>query len=496
MSLNTNLNASLKDMLPYVYGLLDRIDQFRKPYDFPTIYNEDCLYLNCPIIFGNAAVQLLPSSVKANLDLFLHDKLPNHEVGLLASDIFYAMLKKDQSWFGIDRYMHERNVKHNYKREYRNSILILRNHVQLCMSEWFKRVLSLFAPQVVQCIREGRLLSPDTAKNIALTSYKTNHCCVLQNDRNDDASVWVHEIYAKAEAGDDDILEKCKNCIEQINTLKSSISEQTQGHLQVFFTDPEFKNFKLHSSYFAPEVVQCIREGRRLPPKKAMEIATALYKIDHCYVLQENRDDDIDVWVHKIYADAEAEASDDDIREKCKDCIAQINALKSLYAAKYSKSLHVFLPRDIHVGSVYGREMPHEACEVVWKAFLLEECPQLSQQEWPNVPSTWRPGWQAEWCDEFELALCSLMPGVAPDDIHSAVQLSWGDTSLDVLPTTLPPDLTYAHQQKRDRHLCIYIPESAINQAWLHAWKHIGDKYLQMTPELLTPELCSEGALP
>ncbi|MDR1597380.1 MAG: hypothetical protein LBR89_00375, partial [Holosporales bacterium] len=236
-SLNTNLNATTVDMQPYISGLLDRCAPSLSIGCIPADNDEYCLYFECPIVFGNVAVRQLSPSVKANLDLFL-DKLdlflcnqyPIHKVKLLASNIFSAMLTNGQSWFGIERYMHERNIKNGYEIKNCESILTLRKMVQSCMFEWFKQKLSKLAPKVVQCIREERRLPQDVAVEIATASYKTDHCCVSLSDivRNDGVDVWVRKIYAGAyaEAGDDDIREKCKDCIAQINGLKSSIAEQ------------------------------------------------------------------------------------------------------------------------------------------------------------------------------------------------------------------------------------------------------------------------------
>ncbi|MDR1597738.1 MAG: hypothetical protein LBR89_02265, partial [Holosporales bacterium] len=138
-----------------------------------------------------------------------------------------------------------------------------------------------------------------------------------------------------------------------------------------------------------------------------------------------------------------------------------------------------FLPCDKHLDYVPVEKIPPETCNKVWNAFLRNEYPQLAQQEgnFSTVPSTWSPERQAEWCNEFDTKLCSLMPRVEREDIHRAAQLSWGENLPDVLPTTCPPDLMIAHRRQSDKKLCICIPSYAVYQAWMHAWKHMCDKY-------------------
>ncbi|MDR1597748.1 MAG: hypothetical protein LBR89_02320 [Holosporales bacterium] len=226
-------------------------------------------------------------------------------------------------------------------------------------------------------------------------------------------------------------------------------------------------------TYFENPIKQCIIAKQPLPHDLAIAIAKLLYQADYQSNLFKK-------WVRTVVASEPTITLDKETREMCDKCATQIFALMApdLVAADPSWP-PMFVPNVGHAAylkQIDASDM-HSARQHVWRAFVLEGCPQLSQL--PDVSPIWPDGWWGTWNAAFYEALRSMMLRLAPSNVQEIID-RLKRISPDVLPTTCPPDLMELLTPiKIDEHQV----RPAVYQAWMKAWEYTCEVCAQVTPE-------------
>ncbi|MDR1597706.1 MAG: hypothetical protein LBR89_02105 [Holosporales bacterium] len=233
-----------------------------------------------------------------------------------------------------------------------------------------------------------------------------------------------------------------------------------------------YEQFEDFFSGDAITVLHCIKRDQPLPDVTATALARRAYEANYNWLPN---------WIHRTYAaTVSPRTSDSEIEEKCQTCVTQLLERITSISKNDPHRLQVFMHRVSHFHCFTDLE-PRSVDKYVWRAFLFEECPQLSLQKrpWPDAPQTWPDEWWHKWDDKFMKKVSSLLLGFSQHKTQYIIQSI--DDVLPCVSTTSPPSLMKMYLRMPDL-TDASLTKRIVYQAWMHAWKKTCQLYADIRP--------------
>jgi hypothetical protein len=215
----TTLNASRIEMQPLVDNLVRIFGiHFSEAGGMDPEFTEVNLYEEDHKVYGVAAIRLVPEQGQVALSQFVQQGRPNDQMTIVARSIADAMWTKDQSWFGVERYIGELSVKIG-KFWSGPDMCQFKQAVKGCLHEQFESTLPGLAHHVVQSASNQQLLPDSVATAIAVNARRVNY-------KNDSLTRWIHRTYAASVnpgTSDSEVQDRCRNCVSQVQGLLAQL---------------------------------------------------------------------------------------------------------------------------------------------------------------------------------------------------------------------------------------------------------------------------------